>query len=1334
MYKSFLIISAMLAILLIVPTFAQIPQVISFQGRLADASGTPVSDGSYFLTFRLYESETGGSAIWTEIQNVTTANGLFSVMLGSVTPFGSGVDFSVPLWLSVEIGSEGELSPRYQFGASPYAFVSILADSAMYSMYSMYAQNAVEATHSDTADIAYSVSWDDITDMPAGFADGVDDEGSGGGVTYVAGDGIDITDTVISVANGGITTSKIADNAVATDKIADEAITGSKIAQMGALTNQVLKWNGTVWAPANDETGSGGSGVNSITAGSGLTGGGTGDVTIAVDDGGIEWNHLSSAVQESIQAGGGAGDNWGSQVVQSNATLDGDGTSGNPLKIAQQSASDGQVLKWNSAHNSWEPADDIGGGAGDDWGSQVVQHDATLTGDGTTGNELGIAASAVGWDNLTSAVQESIQAGGGATGLTQVYHTPLFTGTGEATNPLDLADDAVTTSKIADANVTPAKIDPTGGSAGQVLKIVAGSVQWANDEGGGGGTGLDQVYHSAEFTGTGELAHPLTLADDAITDEKIDFSDVTLSDFTNDAGFITSADDGDWTISGSDMYSAVSGNVGIGTTTPGYPLTVTSATASRTASFINTETSTDNYAVYGECSTTDFYGFGGFFKGGYKGVQGEVIPIGSDDYFGVYGNVSGGSGTNYGVYGHATGTGTNYGVYGKATGSGINWAGYFEGGDVYIENNLGIGAISPGNKLEITGTGSGLRFTNLTSASPAGPAGTKVLSVDANGDVILVTDATGGGSDGDWTISGTNMYSGVTGNIGIGTTTPTAALHLNYAGDGITSESTIMMQGDDDIYLSLLFRDEDTGHDYEILGHDGLYFSVDGSDAMVVDNNGKVGIGTDNPDEKLHIDGGTGNAAMRLSRSGDAGAIVELNTSDNLILQNSMADKDIIFNTNSGGLVSEKMRIQGNNGYVGIGTASPDEILTIDNGSSDAYVHLKSDGYAFFNADGGTGNSGITFQNSGITKALVFWDVTDKMLEFSSGDLHAPAMVIDTTGNVGIGTTSPDAKLEVTQSAWEDIVKIGATFTSNRLILSSGNAWASISAGTTNRDDIVIKHDNGFVGIGTTTPEDPLYVKHTVTVHSSSNSPTITGFVTDGADTMIGILAGENGYQGVYGYTNRNIGYGVKGEATASSGSGVYGYAHSTGTNYGIYGSAFGGTTNWAGYFNGDVNIIGTLSKGAGSFLIDHPLDPLHKTLRHNFVESPENLCLYRGKVALGSDGTATVTMPDYFAALTKENEATVILTPIGRTPFLASYEWNDDFTAFTIYGKPDGNVSYEVLADRDDPVMHQLYHPVVETKGNGNGWTPGKLLYPKAYGYPEEMGQDYEETHQGQQ
>ena len=206
--------------------------------------------------------------------------------------------------------------------------------------------------------------------------------------------------------------------------------------------------------------------------------------------------------------------------------------------------------------------------------------------------------------------------------------------------------------------------------------------------------------------------------------------------------------------------------------------------------------------------------------------------------------------------------------------------------------------------------------------------------------------------------------------------------------------------------------------------------------------------------------------------------------------------------------------------------------------------------------------------------------------------------------------------------------------------------------------------------------------------------------------------------------------YGIHAEGEisgAGEGYGIYavGTHNGSGQAYGGYFTATtAGGTAYAGYFSGDVHITGALSKGSGSFLIDHPLDPENKTLRHNFVESPENLCLYRGKIKLNDRGEAQVQMPDYFAALTRENEATITLTSIGK-PFNTGYEWHHDFTEFTVYGEPNREISYIVLADRDDPVMQQLHRPVEEEKGGGN-FEKGKLLYAEAYGYPREMSIDY--------
>ncbi|MBN2542612.1 hypothetical protein JXI42_07065 [bacterium] len=59
--------------------------------------------------------------------------------------------------------------------------------------------------------------------------------------------------------------------------------------------------------------------------------------------------------------------------------------------LGRHSAADGQVLKWNSSLARWVAADDILGEIGDDWGTQVVQHTATLEGNGTAGAPLKVA-------------------------------------------------------------------------------------------------------------------------------------------------------------------------------------------------------------------------------------------------------------------------------------------------------------------------------------------------------------------------------------------------------------------------------------------------------------------------------------------------------------------------------------------------------------------------------------------------------------------------------------------------------------------------------------------------------------------------------------------------------------------------------------------------------------------------------------------------------------------------------------------------------------------------------------------------------------------------------
>jgi len=166
----------------------------------------------------------------------------------------------------------------------------------------------------------------------------------------------------------------------------------------------------------------------------------------------------------------------------------------------------------------------------------------------------------------------------------------------------------------------------------------------------------------------------------------------------------------------------------------------------------------------------------------------------------------------------------------------------------------------------------------------------------------------------------------------------------------------------------------------------------------------------------------------------------------------------------------------------------------------------------------------------------------------------------------------------------------------------------------------------------------------------------VKGEATNG----IGVLGEGNGNmgRGVYGHTYGNEGCGVKGIAWFSSYStknnyggyfesygrlgrgvfasatGEYGravYAISTGEKgYGI--TAY--SDNIAGYFGGNVTVVGTLSKSAGSFKIDHPDDPENKYLQHSFVESPDMMNIYNGNAILDQNGEAVIELPGYFESL----------------------------------------------------------------------------------------------------
>jgi hypothetical protein len=133
-------------------------------------------------------------------------------------------------------------------------------------------------------------------------------------------------------------------------------------------------------------------------------------------------------------------------------------------------------------------------------------------------------------------------------------------------------------------------------------------------------------------------------------------------------------------------------------------------------------------------------------------------------------------------------------------------------------------------------------------------------------------------------------------------------------------------------------------------------------------------------------------------------------------------------------------------------------------------------------------------------------------------------------------------------------------------------------------------------------------------------------------------IAGVNGQ---YGVTGRNGGTaGVRGDSGyvgvwgAGGSWGLYGQSTATsGTSIGVQGTS-ASSSGYGVYSSGNAHVSGTLSKTAGSFRIDHPLDPERKWLQHSFVESPDMMNVYNGNVTTDAAGLAIVDLPAYFGAL----------------------------------------------------------------------------------------------------
>jgi hypothetical protein len=291
-----------------------------------------------------------------------------------------------------------------------------------------------------------------------------------------------------------------------------------------------------------------------------------------------------------------------------------------------------------------------------------------------------------------------------------------------------------------------------------------------------------------------------------------------------------------------------------------------------------------------------------------------------------------------------------------------------------------------------------------------------------------------------------------------------------------------------------------------------------------------------------------------------------------------------------------------------------------------------------------------------------------------------PTNYQNTTGanNTFVGSNSNPG----TQLNLNNATAVGANSqvtASNSLVLGSINGVNGATADTT-------------VGIGTTTP--------------------VPSGLPDGSTTTLNVV-GNNTYVPLVVQSPSTFGTWMLLNNTSTGGK-----------NWAILSAASGdgegagnlGITNFTGtstiYLEGNVVVGGNLSKGGGSFKIDHPLDPANKYLYHSFVESPDMMDVYNGNVITSKQGLATVVLPNYFEALNRDFRYQ--LTVIGQfaQAMVAKEISRNRFTIKT--NKPGVKVSWQVTGIRHDAYANAHRIPVEEDKLPQE---QGHYLHPELFG-----------------
>ncbi len=564
-----------------------------------------------------------------------------------------------------------------------------------------------------------------------------------------------------------------------------------------------------------------------------------------------------------------------------------------------------------------------------------------------------------------------------------------------------------------------------------------------------------------------------------------------------------------------------SGNVGIGTTAPDRRLTVKQSESDVPAILVTRFDANDISYKVGIGEHWDATNGEAMYLYSAAGVAGGLDS--SNVKMAIFSNGNVGIGTtspayNLDVSGDIRATGTIYGASGTQVPVGTGTENYLSkwsasgtlGDSVVYDDgtNVGIGTTSPNALLDILNTTiSHLRLSYDSSHYSTigvdsngytylgGTSGRFYFNASNKNNVFYVYDYTDGASSyatyngssytlrkqGNTTVSIPNNGNAYfnQGNVGIGTTMPARKLHV-YSAELVSAIFERNLSADIGIQLknpdfNWAFGFDDSQETFSIAEASDLN---SGSQHFVIKSGGNVGIGTTSPAYTLDV---SGDIRATGTIYGSSGTQVPVGTGTENYLSKWSA---------SGTLGDSVVYDDGTN--VGIGTTAPDAKLqvagNIHSSSIETNVFKNNGDYQFLNK---AGDAWLTFGHKNTTGSESVYDLSN-------------IGTLTTSGNVGIGTTEPDVKLDVAGR-----VNIGTLNNSNGVLTiarhSDSFPWGIIRGGLADNDTGVglafdyrtsagvattgvLLDSFGNVGIGTTTPGAKLNIVSTGAIHSGSPS------------------------------------------------------------------------------------------------------------------------------------------------------------------------------------------------------------------------------------------------------